>query len=167
MVAVESEPELAAGTTAQAVTAPALGAAEAVAVAELYQNRELQQDPVLPEPTARTDSVVRSEESVDIDRILQEARAEVENASLDDNPVPFLEDLSQQAKDDVPTLYYQRHDYSSDTNVSSVVFNGTAVKAGGSPVPGMKLEQILPDSVVLNFRGTQFRLRALNSWVNL
>jgi hypothetical protein len=38
---------------------------------------------------------------------------------------------------------------------------------GGSPVPGMKIEEILPDSVVLNYQGTQFRLRALNSWVNL
>jgi hypothetical protein len=45
--------------------------------------------------------------------------------------------------------------------------NGNTVKAGGSVVPGMKVEEILPDSVVLNYQGTQFRLRALNSWVNL
>ena len=171
--AAQSEPE----------TVTSLPAAEAVAVAELYQNRELQKDPVLPKPAAQAESrrteqalreaassinsVARSQESVDIDQILQQAREEVENASLDDNPVPFLADLSQQAKNEVPTLYYQRHDYSSDINQSSVVINGATVKAGGSPVPGMKLEEILPDSVVLNFRGTQFRLRALNSWVNL
>jgi len=31
----------------------------------------------------------------------------------------------------------------------------------------MRVEEILSDSVVLDYRGTQFRLRALNSWVNL
>ena len=163
----------------KAEKSPSLRAAENAAVAELYQNRELREDLVMEEPvsrpaqgrprdaTAENSRVARAEQSVDIDQILQQAREEVENASLDEHPVPFLGDLSQQTKDDIPTLYYQRHDYSSDTNLSSIVVNGTTVKAGGSPLPGMKVEEILPDSVVLNYRGTQFRLRALNSWVNL
>ncbi len=181
---------------AQVAAAPAAGALtlttqESDAVAQLYQNRELQKDPVMPEPTVRTKSaeqsrtdmlleqaraqgamadpstVARSDQSDDLDKILNQAREELENASLDDHPVSFLSSLSQQVKDDIPTLYYQRHDYSSDTSVSSVVLNGATVKAGGSPLPGMQVEEILPDSVVLNYRGTQFRLRALNSWVNL
>ena len=158
---------------------PSLRAAENAAVAELYQNRELREELLMEEPVSRpaqggsrdatteNSRVARAEQSVDIDQILQQAREEVENASLDDHPVPFLGDLSQQTKDDIPTLYYQRHDYSSDTNLSSIVVNGTTVKAGESPLPGMKVEEILPDSVVLSYRGTQFRLRALNSWVNL
>lgn len=172
-----------ADAAAQTMKTPSLRAAENAAIAELYQNRELQQDPVMPEPVSRSDSrpaqasergataessrVAPLEQSVDIDQILQQAREEVEDASLDDHPVPFLADLSQQTKDGIPTLYYQRHDYSSDTNLSTIVLNGTPVKAGGSPLPGMKVEEILPDSVVLNYRGTQFRLRALNSWINL
>ena len=158
---------------------PSLRAAENAAVAELYQNRDLHEDPVMTEPASRpaqdrardgameNSRIARAEQSVDIDQILQQAREEVENASLDDHPVPFLGDLSQQTKDDIPTLYYQRHDYSSDTNLSSIVVNGTTVKVGESPLPGMKVEEILPDSVVLSYRGTQFRLRALNSWINL
>ena len=31
----------------------------------------------------------------------------------------------------------------------------------------VKVEEVLENSVVLNYRGTRFRLRALNSWVNL
>jgi general secretion pathway protein B len=167
----------------EAVTAPALSAAENAAVAELYQNRELQKDPVMPAPTATAGARptqgeergaaaensrdARTERSIDIDRILQEAREEVKNATLDDHGVPFLADLSQQTKDAIPTLYYQRHDYSSDASVSSIVLNGTPFKVGGSPEPGMKVEEILPDSVVLSYHGTQFRLRALNSWINL
>jgi general secretion pathway protein B len=167
-----SPPQETANVAAQPLKTSSLPAAENSAVAELYKNRELREDPVMAEPVARdatagTSRVARMQESVDIDQILQQARQEVENASLDDHPVPFLGDLSQQTKNDIPTLYYHRHDYSSDTNQSSIVINGTTVKAGGSPLPGMKVEEILPDSVVLNYRGTQFRLRALNSWVNL
>mgnify|MGYP003845772661 FL=1 len=51
--------------------------------------------------------------------------------------------------------------------MSSVTLNGKAVKLGGSPLAGLKVDEILPDSVILTYRGTQFRLRALNSWVNL
>ena len=80
---------------------------------------------------------------------------------------PFLTELSQRTKDEIPTIYYQRHDYSGDSSRSSVVLNGETVRVGGSPAPGVRVDEILPDSVVLDYRGTQFRLRALNSWINL
>jgi hypothetical protein len=141
---------------------------ENAAVAQLYSN------PPKEEPLAQRDSRSASEsggasreESIDIDRILREAREEVANASLPEHPVPFLIDLSQQVKDSIPTVYYLRHDYSSNPSLSTVVLNSKTLSVGGSPVPGMKIEEILPDSVVLNYQGTQFRLRALNSWVNL
>ena len=47
------------------------------------------------------------------------------------------------------------------------MLNSKSVKVGGNVAPGVKLDEILPDSVVLDYRGTQFRLRALNSWINL
>jgi general secretion pathway protein B len=164
-----------------------LSTQESDAVAELYRNRELQKDPVKPTPKPRpapqtesrpadggarntavdTSAAARAKKDADIDKILHQAREELENTSLSENSVPFLASLSQQTKDEIPTIYYQRHDYSSDPKQSSVVLNGAPVKVGGSPLPGMKVEEILPDSVVLNYRGTQFRLRALNSWVNL
>ena len=142
-------------------------------VARLYSN------PPKEEPVVQRDSRSASrqndatagssgeQKSIDIDRILREAREEVENASLPDHPVPFLIDLSQQVKDSIPTVYYLRHDYSNNASLSTVVLNSKTLSVGGSPVPGMKIEEILPDSVVLNYQGTQFRLRALNSWVNL
>jgi hypothetical protein len=146
---------------------------ENAAVAQLYSN------PPKEEPVVRRDSQSGArqndatagssgeQQSIDIDRILREAREEVENATLPDHPVPFLIDLSQQTKDSIPTVYYLRHDYSSNASLSTVVLNSKTLSVGGSPVPGMKIEEILPDSVVLNYQGTQFRLRALNSWVNL
>ena len=113
-----------------------------------------------PEPT-----LVQQEQSVDIEKLVLQAQEEIENARLAEHPAPFVSELSQQTKDAIPTVYYQRHDY-SDAG-STVVLNGKSLKVGGSPAPGMKVNEILPDSVVLNYRGTEFRLRALNSWINL
>jgi hypothetical protein len=150
------------------------------AVAQLYQNPQQFDEPVQPksrgeesasrysEPSGRAASSEQSaSQNIDVDRILRMAQEEAQNAGLRDHPVPFLIDLSQQVKDSIPTVYYLRHDYSSDSSQSSVVLNSKTLKVGGSPSSGMKIEEILPDSVVLNYQGTQFRLRALNSWVNL
>lgn len=149
-------------------------------VAQLYQNPELLDEPVRAKPAGQRSAPGSSErvspetsgaqaagDNIDIDKILRMAREESENAGLRDHPVPFLIDLSQQIKDSIPTVYYLRHDYSSDTARSSVVLNSKTLNVGGIPASGMKIEEILPDSVVLNYQGTQFRLRALNSWVNL
>ena len=141
------------------------------AVAQLYQNRNVMDDAPAQQRTssAALDLYADSgnEEPIDIARVLQSAREKMKDATLDEHPVPLLSALSQQVKDDIPTLYYQRHDYSNNTSISTVVMNSKTLKVGGNPVNGVKIEEILPDSVVLSYQGTQFRLRALNSWVNL
>jgi general secretion pathway protein B len=109
----------------------------------------------------------REEQAVDIAQLLAQTREELDNGRLPDHPAPFIAELSQRDKDRIPTLFYQRHDYSSDSATSSVVINGKTLRAGAAPAPGVRLEEILPESVVLSQGGTQFRLRALNSWVNL
>jgi general secretion pathway protein B len=145
--------------------------AENPAVAQLYQNRNVIDDAPAQQRTssAALDLYADSgnEEPIDIARVLQSAREEMKDATLDEHPAPLLSALSQQVKDDIPTLYYQRHDYSNNTSISTVVMNSKTLKVGGNPVNGVKIEEILPDSVVLSYQGTQFRLRALNSWVNL
>ena len=108
----------------------------------------------------------RVEETVDIEKLVEQAQAELKDASLTEHAVPLLSSLSQHTKDGIPTLLYQRHDYSGDPGRSSVVINGKTLRAGAS-AGGIKVEEILPDSVVLEVKGTRFRLRALNSWVNL
>lgn len=108
------------------------------------------------------------EEAVDIEKMVALARDGLENARLAEHPAPFIADLSQRTKDDIPTIFYQRHDYRGDASASSVVvLNGKELRVGGRPATGVKVEEILPDSVVLSYQGTEFRLRALNSWVNL
>ncbi len=107
-----------------------------------------------------------AESEVDVEKMLSLAQAELANQRLTDHPAPFISDLSQQRKDAIPTLLYSGHDYRADGN-SSVLINNRTARAGQSVGKGVQVEEILPDSVVLRFTGEQFRLRALNSWVNL
>ena len=171
-VANNPEPDIVTIAVAmEATTSISAPVVENPAVAQLYQNRNVMDDAAAPQRTssAALDLYADSgnEEPIDIARVLQSAREEMKDATLDEHPVPLLSALSQQVKDDIPTLYYQRHDYSNNTSISTVVMNSKTLKVGGNPVNGVKIEEILPDSVVLSYQGTQFRLRALNSWVNL
>ncbi len=140
-------------------------------VAALYEEMpaEVAQEPA-SEPGATPQAQVApavEEEQIDVDAMLRKAENELENNRLEAHPTPFLEQLSQHTKDAVPTLLYSAHAYSGRAGQSTVVLNGQQLKVGGSPAAGVKIEEILPDSVVLSFRGDRFRLRALNSWVNL
>jgi len=118
-----------------------------------------------PQPTAISPEPVR-EENLDIEALVVRAENELQNARLEEHSAPFLSDLSQQKKDTIPTLMYSRHEFSSDEALSSVTINGTQLKKGGR-VAGVRVVEILPDSLVLSYQGSEFRLRALNSWINL
>ncbi len=142
-------------------------------VAALYQQPMQAAPPPAPAEAAaqqrrteRPATTSRVEETVDIEQLVAQAQAELKDASLSEHAVPLLASLSQQTKDGIPTLIYERHDYSGDPARSSVVINGKTLGAGAS-AGGVRVEEILPDSVVLEVRGVRFRLRALNSWVNL
>lgn len=153
--------------------APAADVPQHPDVADLYrqQQAEPSAEPRAAQPEskpARPDPAVpvRQEEPVDIEKLVARAEEELKDARLEEHEAPFVAALSQQTKDGIPSLWYTNHDYSGDPARSSVILNGKTLRAGGS-VAGVKVEEVLADSVVLNFQGTRFRLRALNSWVNL
>lgn len=106
-----------------------------------------------------------SETPVDVEAVLRQVQREARNAALEAHSVPFLADLSKQFRDSVPTLMYQGHDYRGD-GASTVRINGATLRVGQRS-RGVELREILSDSVILRFDGMEFRLRALNSWVNL
>jgi len=163
-----------------------LAPATNLAVAALYADRAQQVKPApdtgsesVPDPEstapdtssgqgnqARGEPQTR-EEPIDLEKMVQQAREELENTRLQEHPAPFINSLSQQTKDRIPTLFYERHDYSDSAPGSSVVLGGQRLQQGDRTGSGVRVDEILPDSVVLSYQGTQFRLRALNSWVNL
>lgn len=101
-----------------------------------------------------------------VEAMVARAEAAMDNLGLAEHPAPMLEDLSQAVRDSIPTLIYSQHDYRATGGESSVFINRERRRRGDSTA-GVRVQEILPDSVVLDYRGTVFRLRALNSWVNL
>jgi hypothetical protein len=103
--------------------------------------------------------------AIDFAEILAQAKKELGVQSLVESSEPLLETLSQQTKDQIPSLIYSEHKFSASGR-SEVVLNGQSLTERQRVGPFTVIE-ILPDSVILRWRETQFRVRARNSWINL
>jgi len=102
---------------------------------------------------------------VDFADILAAARNELGVKALVESSEPLLETLSQQIKDEIPSLIYSEHRY-DPVGTSWVTLNGKVLKER-QRVGAFTVIEILPDSAVLRWRETQFRVRARNSWINM
>ena len=167
-VTLETAPEVSASDVDTSLPQPEAPATAdtgtSAEVAALYQQTTVPEE--APEIAEASAPIPVSEEPVDIASLVTAAEQALEDVRLAEHPAPFLGDLSQQRKDAVPTLMYLQHDYRSDGG-STVTINGQQARAGQTVGRGVTVEEVLPDSVVLSHAGQQFRLRALNSWVNL
>ena len=103
--------------------------------------------------------------AVDFAEILARAQKELGVQPLVESDEPLLETLSQQVKDQIPSLIYSEHNYAAKGR-SEVVLNGKTLRERQRVGPFTVVE-ILPDSVILRWRETQFRVRARNSWINM
>ena len=162
-----AESTAAESTAAESTAAESTGesGSSSARVAALYAR---QPDPVgdAPAPGPSTGTApAEPQASIDVERALEAAREDIARAGLSEHSAPFISELSQSDKDAIPSLIYSRHDYNGSGR-SAVVLNG-AVLPAGQMTRGVQVVEILPQSVVLDYRGLQFRLRALNSWVNL
>jgi general secretion pathway protein B len=102
--------------------------------------------------------------------LISNAVADPENAkartfdSLTD--VMAFNDLPWNAKQQIPTISYSRHNYAAN-NISSVVINGQTSGQGNLISGDFVVEEILKDGVVLRYKDKVFKLRKLNGWVNM
>jgi hypothetical protein len=103
--------------------------------------------------------------ALDLQKVMERLALETGDAGLSPHVVPLLENLTQQQKDMVPTIVYSMHQYLGD-DATFVELNGSRLRAGESS-DAIRVIEILADSVILSAAGTEFRLKALNSWINL
>jgi hypothetical protein len=102
---------------------------------------------------------------IDLVAAIERAAREVGEPSLVPHPAVLLENLSQQQKDQIPTIVYTEHIYAEGA-APLVELNGQRLRLG-QRTGAITVEDILVDSVILRVNGVSFRLRALNTWVNL
>ncbi len=111
-------------------------------------------------------------EVLDIEALARMAEAELAKPRyaedrFADSDVPLLASLRQSVKDQIPSIFYNEHAWASNPQERSVVLNKKRLVEGQRVKPGLTLVEILEGGIVLDYQGTEFRLRSLNSWVNL
>ena len=79
--------------------------------------------------------------------------------------IPLLSEHSLSFQRSVPTIEYSIHAYAERGGF--VILNGQKYSVGGKLTAQLRVIAILKSSVVLDFKGKQFRLLALNSWINI
>jgi len=102
---------------------------------------------------------------INLEKAIAEAANAVGERSLVPHAATMIENLSQQQKDDIPTLIYSAHEFKTDGS-AAVELNGQRLKVGQRAGP-LVIKDILVDSVILEKSGVTFRLTALNSWINM
>ena len=102
-----------------------------------------------------------------MDALTRAAEQALAESPVVEHAAPLINELAQRTKDEIPSVYFSSHHWSSIPRERVVVLNGTPRREGETVKPGLTLVEILEDSIVLDYRGTEFRLRSLNSWVNL
>ena len=104
---------------------------------------------------------------LDVHAITEAAQLALTERPIIEHAVPTIDRLSQRTKDEIPSIFFSKHSWSSNPQELSVVLNGEVHREGDTIKPGLRLVEILQDSILLDYQGTEFRLRSLNSWVNL
>ena len=102
---------------------------------------------------------------VDLAKAMENAAREIGESALSPHPTPLLENLSQQQKDQIPMIVYSEHNFALQ-GLASVMLNGKRLQSG-QRADTVEVIDILRDSVILRVDDVEFRLKALNTWVNL
>ena len=79
--------------------------------------------------------------------------------------LPDIQDLPNDILTIIPSLKYNEHNYNS--NGGSVVINGLVKHANDQLAEGLFIDKILEDGMILHFQNYSFKMRAMNTWVNM
>ncbi|HYD94820.1 MAG TPA: general secretion pathway protein GspB [Noviherbaspirillum sp.] len=72
-------------------------------------------------------------------------------------PAPALRDLPEQIQREIPALAVGGYIYSGSKADRSVLINQRLLREGDEVAPGLVLERMLPNGMVLNYRGHRYR----------
>lgn len=87
-----------------------------------------------------------------------------DNFETDNQHIPPLSEMPNWVQEGVPSLNFEMHIYSSDKGAGWVRVNGRDRYEGDKISQGLFMSKILPQKVVLTYRGEKFTLPALSSW---
>jgi len=100
-----------------------------------------------------------------IDDLEQESpvASDIQNDEVDEVNVPTLADMPTWLQNDLPSLSFEQHIYTSDGE-SWVKVNGRERYEGDKITDKLVLNNIYAQKVILTFKGEQFSMPALSTW---
>jgi general secretion pathway protein B len=102
----------------------------------------------LPQPDTRLQEATAMQ--------LPDRTAPAGTAAEEDKRVMALNELPPSIQREIPSISISFHAYSSKPKERRVMINGAMAKQGELLAPGLSLEQITPDGVVLGYKGYRF-----------
>jgi hypothetical protein len=111
----------------------------------------------------------KNESSIE-DKKTKAVKPEVSKPTIDNtesilSSIPLLAEQSRIFQRQIPSIEYSFHAYAEQGGL--VILNGNKCRVGTVLPSGVRIIAILENSLVLEYNSRQFRLLALNSWVNL
>lgn len=79
--------------------------------------------------------------------------------------IPDINELPQNQLNKIPSLNYSKHNFNNLGG--SVVLNGVIRRPNDQVANGIVLEKVLEDGIILHAENFSFKMRALNSWLNM
>lgn len=121
------------------------------------QAQELDIDPMLlAKFNAAVEQTMSEDKINDVKLVVPELKASSDTKPLVNYPESF------QAS--IPELDFQTHIYSSEPQQRWVKVNGKIVRETQEVAPGLTIQEIKPQQVIMNSSGNYFSLPALTSW---
>lgn len=78
--------------------------------------------------------------------------------------IPYLHELPDYQQQSIPVMEFAGHVYSSDASSRSVIINGQFMEQGDNLMPGLRIESITINGVVVAYKETLFRVDILQDW---
>jgi len=79
--------------------------------------------------------------------------------------IPDIQDLPSSVLQRIPSLKYSEHNYNN--NGGNVVINGVIKHVNDQLSDGLVIDKILEDGMILHFENYSFKMRAMNTWLNM
>ncbi|WP_198118412.1 general secretion pathway protein GspB [Massilia rhizosphaerae] len=86
------------------------------------------------------------------------APAPVTAKSAPEDSLPFLQQLPEARRRDIPHVTFGGYMYSSNPSDRLLIVDKALRHEGEEVAPGLVLEKLLPKAAVMNYRGTRFRV---------
>jgi general secretion pathway protein B len=138
-------------------------------VASLYAQNTQAAEPTVTAPAAETIAIAPNNYAPDNNALSNnsstEPAATTPNSINQFANLPNLHDLPNQILVKIPSLNYSEHNYNS--NGGSVKINGEIKHINDQLATGLVIDKILEDGMILHLDNYSFKMRALNSWVNM